>query len=138
MNEDTQAIQNVLDELADAWNHADGTTYGTYFTEDADYIDVTGTHTIGGQAIGRIHQFLFEGPLKGSILQRDRSNTEVQFLAPDVALVIGTGASKLAGQTEAPEDRKSINTTILVKHNGQWRIRAFQNNRILVFGSPTK
>jgi uncharacterized protein (TIGR02246 family) len=136
---DIAAIQAVFDQLTGAWNRGDGAAYGALFTPDADYIDVTGTHTRGGDAIGRAHQFLFDGPLKGSTLDGVEAVAErVQFLAPGVALVIGGGASRLAGQAAAPADRQSINTTVLVMRDGAWRVRAFQNNRVQPhpFGPP--
>jgi len=136
---DAAAIQTVFDRLKDAWDCGDGAAYGALFTADADYIDVTGTRTQGGAAIGHTHQFLFDGPLQGSRLGATGNIADaVQFLAPDVALVIGGGASRLAGQAEAPPDRQSVNTTVLVKRDGAWRIRAFQNNRVQPhpFGPP--
>ena len=136
---DAAAIQAVFDRLTAAWNRGDGAAYGALFTADADYIDVTGTHTRGGDAIGRAHQFLFDGPLKGSTLAGVEAVADgAQFLAPDVALVIGGGGSRLAGQAAAPPDRQSANTTVLVKRDGAWRIRAFQNNRVQSppFGPP--
>lgn len=127
---DEAAITAVMREIVATWNRGDGSAYGALFTEDADYIDVTGTHTVGGAAIGSLHQLLFDGPLKGSQLEYGPAAPGVRFLAPDVALVIGGGASRLAGQTDAPADRTSINTTVLVKRDGRWYVRAFQNNRV--------
>lgn len=137
---DKVAVQDVLSQLVACWNRGDGRAYGELFTEDADYIDVTGTRTQGGEAIGQTHQFLFDGPLKGATLEGDGTDVETHFLAPDVALCIGGGGSRLQGQTETPENRKSINTTVLVKRSGRWRIRAFQNNRVQSrpFGLPTR
>jgi len=132
--DEVAAIQGVLAALAAAWNRADGAAYGVLFTDDADYIDVTGTHTRGGDAIGRLHQFLFDGPLKGSRLDSGAVAADVRFITPEVAIVIATGAARLAGQDVAPDDRRSINTTILAKRDGRWRIRAFQNNRVQPFG----
>src|SRR3954470_24000347 len=124
--EDTEAIKRVLSGVINAWNRADGAAYGEFFTQDADYIDVTGTRTRGGEAIGGLHQFLFDGPLKGSRLEGwgAGQGAEIEFLSPDVALVISGGTSQLSGQTEPAGDRDSINTTVLVKHNGQWQVRA--------------
>lgn len=137
---DETAITAILREVVETWNRGDGSAYGALFTEDADYIDVTGTHTIGAAAIGSLHQFLFDGPLKGSQLEYSAGSQQegtggaaapaIRFLAPDVALVIGGGASRLAGQSEAAEDRTSINMAVLIKRAGVWRIRAFQNNRV--------
>ncbi len=136
---DVAAIHAVLVDLVACWNRGDGTAYGTLFTTDADYIDVTGTHTQGGSAIGSLHQFLFDGPLRGSQLEAGNwVQQPVHFLAPTVALVIGGGTSRLEGQPSPPDDRQSINTMILVKQDDGWLIRAFQNNRIQAqpFGPP--
>src|SRR5215213_3873911 len=133
---DLAAIRQVLANLAACWNRADGAAYGALFTDDADYIDVTGTRTCGGAAIGTAHQFLWDRFLKGSILETS-DDADVQLIAPDVAIVIATGAARLAGQAIALSDRQSINTTVLIKQKGEWRIRAFQNGRIQPFqGAP--
>ena len=131
--DDVAAIRNLFAELAAAWNRADGATFGGLFTDDADYIDVTGTRTCGGAAIGRMHQQLWNTFLKGSMLESS-SDADIQFITPDVAIMVATGAVRLEGQPAAPDDRQSINTNILVKRSGTWRIRAFQNNRVQPFG----
>src|SRR5690349_13736246 len=131
--DDLSAIRDVLAELAACWNRADGAAYGMLFTDDADYIDVTGTRTQGGAAIGQFHQFLWDRFLKGSILDTN-GEADIQLITPDVAIVIASGAARLAGQASAPDERQSINTTVLVKRNRVWRIRAFQNGRVQPFG----
>ena len=131
--EDIAAIRALFAEFAAAWNRADSDAFGALFTDDADYIDVTGTRTCGGEAIGRLHQYLWDSFLKGSKLDSG-DEADIQFITADVAIVIATGAARLEGQPAAPADRQSINTTILVKQPGAWRIRAFQNNRIQPFG----
>jgi uncharacterized protein (TIGR02246 family) len=131
--DDIAAIRNLFAEFATAWNRADGAAFGALFTDDADYIDVTGTRTCGGEAIGRLHQYLWDTFLKGSMLESS-SDADIKFITPDVAIVVATGAARLEGQPAAPADRQSINTNILVKRSGTWRIRAFQNNRVQPFG----
>jgi uncharacterized protein (TIGR02246 family) len=131
--DDIAAIRNLLTELVADWNRADGAAYGALFTEDADYIDVTGTRTRGGRAIGQMHQQLWNTFLKGSVLESN-SDADIQFITPDVAIVVATGAARLSGQSAVPEDRQSINTSILVKQSETWRIRAFQNSRVQPFG----
>ncbi|GHO70963.1 hypothetical protein KSC_098550 [Ktedonobacter sp. SOSP1-52] len=140
---DVEAIQNVLQQLVLCWNRGDGQSYGECFTEDADYIDVMGTHSHSREVIARLHQLLFDGPLKGSQLEGyGNVRPIVKFLAPTVALIIGGGTSRLEGQSEVPADRQSVNTTVLIKRDGQWKIRAFQNNRVMSHafqsGGPTQ
>jgi uncharacterized protein (TIGR02246 family) len=126
---DVSAISAIFGSLANSWNSGDGMAYGEHFTVDADYIDITGAHTNGRAAIARSHQFLFDGPLKGSTLE-PAAVVEVNFLSPEIAVVVGGGTSRLAGQDAAPADRASINTTVLIKRDGVWQIRAFQNTRV--------
>src|SRR3954462_10983471 len=105
--DDMAAIRAVLADLAACWNRADGAGYGALFTDDADYIDVTGTRTQGGPAIRQLHQILWERFLKGSLLDTD-GEADTRLIAPDVEIVIPTGAAKLAGQATAPADPQSI------------------------------
>lgn len=128
---DIEAIKQVRRQLVESWNRGDGMGYGTCFTDDADYVDVTGTHTQGREMVAKMHAFLFNGPLKGSQLDPIVDNDlAVSFLAPEVALVIARGGSRLADQKQSPSDRDSIYTTVFVKRDGAWKIRAFQNNRV--------
>lgn len=128
MHQEEQAIRHTLSQLAEAWNRADGAAYGACFTADADYVDVTGQHTQGAEAIGRLHQWLFDGPLKG--MQLDGSGAaRVRLLTPEVAVVVSAGAGTRLG-AQLPADRRSINTTVLLKTPEGWRIAAFQNSRM--------
>jgi uncharacterized protein (TIGR02246 family) len=126
---DEQAINNLYQQLIQAWNKGDGEAYGAVFTEDASYVDVTGTQTQGSRAIGMTHQHLFQTFLKGS--QLEATITSIRFLRPDVALLLVHGQTKLAGQVEASPDRGTIETAIVVKEQGKWRFAALQNTRIM-------
>ena len=135
--DDVAAIRALFSELAARWNQGDGAAFGALFTDDADYIDVIGTHMHGAAAIGRAHQQMFATFFKGSVLEYMDEDADVQFIAPDVALVIHRGATRLAGQATAPYDRQSINTNLLLERDGVWRVRAFRNSRIQPFpGGP--
>lgn len=78
------AIRALFAEFATAWNCADGAALGALFTNDADYIDVTGTRTFGGDAIGRLHQYLWGTFLKGSKLEgnSDTNRARKRMAAP--------------------------------------------------------
>ncbi|WNQ11425.1 SgcJ/EcaC family oxidoreductase [Paenibacillus aurantius] len=130
--QDREAVQEVFKRLSEAWNRGDGAAYGSCFTEDADYITFSGQHLKGSKQIGEVHQWLFDGPLRGSVLEyRSSDSLEPRFLGPDTAIVIAVGEARLAGAAEAAEpDRGSINTNVLVKREGQWKLTAFHNCRI--------
>jgi uncharacterized protein (TIGR02246 family) len=124
---DETAIRELFDLLIAAWGRGDGNAYGALFTDDADYIAFDGSRTVGGRAIAEAHQTLFDTWLKGSrLVGRIEA---LRFLAPDVAVVIATGATILPGKTRP--SRPSIQTLVAMKRNDTWRFTAFQNTRIV-------
>ena len=92
---------------------------------------------LSGEALMGDHGFGIDPHI---VLRIANEIKDIHALGVEVAIVIGGGTSQLVGQTEAPADRKSINTTVLIRRDGEWRIRAFQNNRIQPhpFGPPTQ
>lgn len=91
---DAEAVENLLQQLYQAWGNADA--YASLFTEDADYIAFDGTHTTGRSAIAESHRPLFARFLKNSRLYGESSS--MRFLTPDVALIHSKGAVLRAGQ----------------------------------------
>ena len=139
---DTAALRALFAELIAAWGRGDGHTYGSLFTDEADYIAFDGSHTRGRRVIAESHQKLFETWLKGTRLIGRIEG--LRFLGPDVALVLATGATLMPGKDRPV--RPSIQTLAAVKRDGTWRFAAFHNTRIvrrnalqwLLFGIATK
>lgn len=90
---------------------------------------MTGTRTQGSHAIGASHQHLFQTSLKGS--QLSASITRIRFLRFDAAILQVLGETRLAEQTEAAQDRATIETAVALKEQGKWLLTALQNTRIL-------
>ncbi|GIN74191.1 hypothetical protein J14TS2_46660 [Bacillus sp. J14TS2] len=129
--EAAEDIQALFTNLYEAWNKGDGALYGDCFTEDADYITFMGQHLKGRKQIADVHQWLFDGPLNGSKMElATTSELQPRFITSDVAIVIGAGEAKLADPNQDPGDRGSINTNIVMKTGGVWKITAFHNCRI--------
>lgn len=112
------AIRSLLTRLADAWARGDAEAYAACFTEDSDYVTFNGMHLRGRAENREVHAPLFRGVLKGTRI--DPSITDLSFLAPEVALV----------HTDSSTRGKSVQTFVIVKRDGQWQIRAFQNTRV--------
>ncbi|MCP1310083.1 SgcJ/EcaC family oxidoreductase [Paenibacillus tyrfis] len=128
---DMQAMQELFTALSDAWNRGDGAAFGECFTEDADYVTFMGQHLKGRKQIAEVHQWLFNGPLKGSTLESSAAaELRPRFVTPEVAIVHGIGEAKLADPAQDSTDRGSINTNVVVNQNGVWKITAFHNCRI--------
>lgn len=128
---DVHDIREVFVALVDAWNRGDAAAYGDCFTEDADYVTFMGQHLKGRAQIAEVHGWLFHGPLKGSKLESSAlAECKPRFLAENVAVVHATGEARLANPEQDPNDRDSINTNVVVKQRGVWKITAFHNCRI--------
>lgn len=129
--QDIQAIGELFTALSEAWNNGDGAAYGECFTEDADYVTFNGQHLKGRQQIADVHQWLFDGPLKGSKLTSGLpSQPNPRFIDPQVAILHGIGEAQLADPSQDAAIRASINTNVVVKQDGIWKITAFHNCRI--------
>lgn len=129
-HEDRQAIQTLFDSLSKAWGEGNGRAYAECFTIDADYVTFSGQHLKGRQEIDEVHQKLWDGVLRDSKLVAGPTPTELRFLTPELAIAQATGAVQLRFHKKPPTSRFSINTNVLVKVNGEWKISAFHNCRI--------
>lgn len=126
--DENRAIRDLTERLSEAWNANDGRRYAALFTEDCDYIAFDGTRLKGRDENARHHDALFQTVLRGSRLQY--TTTDVRFLAPDVALMHADGSVLMSWQRHLPESRRSIQTYVVVRREGTWRIAAFQNARV--------
>ena len=127
--EDERAVRGLLGRMVDAWARGDGQAYADCFTADSDYVTFNGMHLRGRDENANLHQSLFNGVLRGTRI--DTPVEDIAFLAPDVALVHTAGSG--AKHAESKRRPSSIQTFVIVKRDGQWHIRAFQNTRIRRF-----
>ncbi|GAB3328041.1 hypothetical protein GCM10027299_29580 [Larkinella ripae] len=128
MSNEEKEIRQVFDAMAAAWDKGDAEWFSSYFTEDCDYVTFAGDHLVGRKAIADAHETLLHGILRGSRLKG--SIKKIRFLTADVAVVHGVGVVQLRWQKTAPKGRESINTTVFVRQNGEWKATAFHNCRI--------
>jgi uncharacterized protein (TIGR02246 family) len=126
--EDKKLIEQLFETLTLAWNTGDGHLFASCFTEDCDYVTFSGEHIIGRQANEIQHQKLFNTFLKGSRLVGKQKS--IRFLNPHIAVTHNIGVVKLRWHKTAPSSRQSINTNVLLKQDGVWKITAFHNCRI--------
>ncbi len=136
---DEGAIRALLAKLAESWDRSDATAYGSGFTPDADYIAFDGTYLKGREAVMRSHDDLFE--FFNTVFQGSRlvgESSSIRFLTPDVALVHATGAVLFPWQKAVAADRRSVNTSVVLRQpDGSWLVAAFQNTRVKPQSVPT-
>jgi uncharacterized protein (TIGR02246 family) len=126
-NDDESAVRDVLAEYTVSWNRHDTAAVGRLFTENCDYVNISGIHLKGVQEIVQRQAELFHNRLKTAV--RRLTGAEVRFSTPEVALVHATwdvtGPSRPTG--EAVPVLKEITTMTMVKTDGKWLITAFQD-----------
>jgi uncharacterized protein (TIGR02246 family) len=116
--DDKNSIHVLLVRLYDAWARGDGDCYAACFAPESDYITFNGIHLRGRAENAELHGALFRSVLKGTKLSAEIESLEL--LASGVALVHTVGSGR----------KKSYQTFVLVKCDGEWLIRSFQNTRV--------
>lgn len=131
INQGKAAVEQVFAQLATAWNTGNAAAFGQCLTEDCDYVTFAGQYIKGRQENQQIHHDLFNSwALKGSTMHVGSEQPTIAFLSDDIALVHSTGTIQLRFQKKPPLDRLSIQTTVLIKTDDGWKIRAFHNCRV--------
>jgi uncharacterized protein (TIGR02246 family) len=127
---DEAAIQQLMSELADAWNRGDAQAYGARYRADGTFTNVNGSFYVGRDAFNRRHEEAFRGIYKGSTLAL--TTRELRFIRPDVAVVdVDTSLSGFQappGVQAGPDG--ALHTCllmVLVKESSSWWIAAYHN-----------
>src|SRR5581483_4056039 len=84
---DEDAIRQVVQSLADAWNVHDAEAFARAFQENAHFTNVFGMEAEGRAAIARFHAPIFETMFRDSRLEC--APPKIRFIRPDVAAVDG-------------------------------------------------
>jgi uncharacterized protein (TIGR02246 family) len=119
--DDRDSIHLLLARLYDAWARGDGDGYAACFAEESDYITFNGIHLRGRAENAELHGALFRSALRGTKLSAEIES--IELLGSGVALVHTVGSGR----------KKSYQTYVLVKSDGEWLIRSFQNTRVQPF-----
>lgn len=130
--QDSAAARQIVGDFVSAWNAHDMQTFGTLFTEDADFINVVGVWMKGRGEIEKIHTETHNTMFKTSTLAGAVSDLDV--LCPDVAVMHMSWT--LTGHRgpdmkPAPEPRTGILTLVAVRGEGRWLIHSGQNTDIV-------
>ena len=140
---DEQAIRKVFKGFMDALNAHDFKTFGQFFAEDAEFVNVTATLAKGREAIVELHVRSQNGVFKGidwkSLeAQMPERVVSIRFLRPDVAIThtqLDPGdcppCAAASAAMHAPKPAKGsrqVMSSVLSKHGDQWLIDLVQNN----------
>ena len=124
---DNQAIQNVLNDFAAAWNAHNVSRFSTLFAEDADFTNVKGVSRHGRTAFEEFHEPFFKTIWANSTLNITKK--KVRLIKQDVAAVEAwwdlNGLRKPDGSHAPP--RTGLLIFIMTKSNNDWIITVMHN-----------
>ena len=126
---DESAISEIPLHLIDAWNNGSGSAFAAPFSENADFVVFEGTHLKGRQAIASFHQKIFDTVVKGSLLEGGAKF--IRFLSPGMGVLQSVVRVTLPGQSQPSPGRDSMQMFVVTKRDGDWRVEAVQNSRIV-------
>jgi uncharacterized protein (TIGR02246 family) len=124
---DEQSIRGLATQFERAWNTHDMTVLGSIATDDIDFVNVAGLHWKGRAEVVKERAERHKVRFKNSVWTTER--VSVQFLASDLALVHVEWETRgdLDFDLKPWPPREGIFSWLVVKNNGNWRIRAAQN-----------
>lgn len=130
---DENLIRALYHNLLRAWNQRDADGFASFLTDDGVIIGFDGTTVETPAAIASHLSEIFanhEPPAYVQVIQ------SVRFLTEDTALVRGVAGmpSLLTGKINPTLN--SVQTLVVVRRDGAWRIALFQNTPAQLHGRP--
>jgi uncharacterized protein (TIGR02246 family) len=113
--------EEAVSGLMSSWNAKDAHAFASQFTEDATFVNVTGTIWIGNKDIE-------ERLANAAVFKSSHAEIKpesLRFLRPDVALLHVSWT--ITRDPRAPQPRSYLMTMVVSKRNGRWFIFAAQN-----------
>jgi uncharacterized protein (TIGR02246 family) len=121
-----QIARDVLAQLEEAWNTADGTAFGQPYRDDASFVTIRGELAHGAEIAGG-HQQVFASIYAGSTNRMQL--VEAQRVSEDV--IIATSRNTLtAPRGPLAGVHEAMSTSVLVRSGGAWRIATSHNTLI--------
>jgi uncharacterized protein (TIGR02246 family) len=130
MNDETIAIETILNAQQAAWCEGDASEFSRAVAPDVVFTNVVGLFMVGREGFEAQHRHIFSTFYKGSILRQ--SVERIAFVRPDVAIVntlthvTGFGALPPAISSADSVLRTRLEQVMSRTDDG-WRVLAFHN-----------
>lgn len=121
---DDSAVAAVLDEVYAAWAAGDADAFVAPYAEHATAV-LPGSCLRDRAAIRATMADAFTGPLRGS--RGFHQVQSIRFPGAEMAIVIAAGGVQFAGQAGVADETRSVDTWVLSRKDGRWRVEAFCN-----------
>lgn len=126
---DEALVRDIPHRIVQGWSDGNGRAIAAVYADDGVLVAGHGLVLRGPADIASYHNEQFVSDLRDSRLTVQI--TRVSFLKPDVALVQTEGGILRPGETELASGNRGIQSFVVVKRGGEWRVKLFQNTRIL-------
>ncbi|PGK51840.1 DUF4440 domain-containing protein [Priestia megaterium] len=126
-------IQELYQELLNAWNNRNALAFSELFTQDGESIGFDGSQSIGKEEIYSHINPIFEHHLTAKYVSKIKS---INFLHSDTALLRAISGMIPPGITDINPKVNAHHTLVAVKTDGNWRIKLFQNTPAQFHGRP--
>jgi uncharacterized protein (TIGR02246 family) len=123
----SEAVDQLLGEIAEAWNAGDARAYAARYSPDGTFTNTNGTIDTGRDEVVRTAEEAFQGILAGTKVSL--AVRKLRLIRPDVAVAdLDTRVSgmQVAGNGPGGEVRIS-QMLVLVKEDDRWWITAQHN-----------
>ena len=127
----SEAVDQLLAELVEAWNAGDARAYGARFRPDATVTNTDGTVDVGRDEFVRHAEEAFQGVLAGTKLSL--AVRQLRLVRPDVAVAdldLGISGMPVSPSRTSQEPGGQLRTALLlllVEQDDRWWITAQHN-----------
>ncbi len=122
----------VLQGVSRAWNEGDGIEFASYFTEDADLVNMHGMHVRGRQAIAGLYEMLFRSVFADTSVEYEVSGRRElcdKSTLIHVRVDLNVPKGHMAGEHHTQ-------TSLVLQQKGDgWAIASLQNTLVTGMGA---
>jgi uncharacterized protein (TIGR02246 family) len=129
-------VRTLVNQMIEAYNRGDVSEASARFAPDGDLIAGDGVVVSTRVGIERFLSDLQAKLPKGT--QFLLTITNVRFAAPDVAVVTTEGGWRYPDETEISDKNRGIQSVVVIKQSGTWRVALFQRTRKVATASAQK
>jgi uncharacterized protein (TIGR02246 family) len=126
-------VEALYRQLLDSWNKRSGTGMAALFAEEGNVVGFDGSQMDGRAAIEAELSQIFADHETAAYVGKVR---EVRLLTPEVVLLRAVAGLVPPGKSEINPATNSIQTLVVTKEDGTWRIALFQNTPAQFHGRP--
>ena len=126
-------IRSLYHALLDSWNKKSGSEFAALFTADGDVVGFDGSGHTGKSVIESNLQRIFTQHRTAAYIGFVRT---IRFLAPDVAVLRAVAGMVPPEQRDIHPGVNAVQTLVVTRDGGPWRIALFQNTPAAYHGRP--